>query len=248
MIWVAVVFLSLFGGVGAQNDRRDIDRGKRLYVASCARCHGMDGSGSEGPPLDRPDLEYASTLEELTKVIRSGIPGTEMPPSGYMNAPEARDLAAFVLKLGKRDIEPLSGVADRGQEIFFGDAGCADCHIVNGQGGSLGPDLTRVGSRRGVAYLTQHISDPSKAVPEAYRMVRIRTRDGQSVQGMRVVEDAFSIQVRDGGNRFHSFRKSEIERIERMTSATFMPKYRASLDDQELDDLVTYLAGLRGQS
>ena len=69
--------------------------------------------------------------------------------------------------------------------------------------------------------------DPSSAAPEAYLMVRVVTRDGEQVIGMRVNEDAFSIQLRDEDSRYHSFRKRDLAGIDKQPDRTFMPRYQS---------------------
>jgi cytochrome c oxidase cbb3-type subunit 3 len=74
------------------------------------------------------------------------------------------------------------------------------------------------------------------------------TTGGRTVRGMRVNEDTFSIQLRDAGGRFHSFRKSELSKIDREDNASLMPSYESKFTPAELDDLIAYLASLRGAS
>jgi cytochrome c1 len=74
------------------------------------------------------------------------------------------------------------------------------------------------------------------------------TAAGETVRGIRVNEDAFTIQIKDAGGRFHSFRKAELRELRRLTGETPMPAYRGRLTEGELDDLVAYLARLRGKS
>jgi len=66
------------------------------------------------------------------------------------------------------------------------------------------------------------------------------------VRGIRVNEDPFTIQVKDSANRFHSFRKSDTKEIEKEFGKSLMPSYRGRLSDAETEDLVAYLASLRG--
>ena len=69
-----------------------------------------------------------------------------------------------------------------------------------------------------------------------------------SIRGIRVNEDSFNIQVKDARGRFHSFAKSELRELRRLNNETPMPAYGGSLSNAELDDLVAYLASLKGKS
>jgi hypothetical protein len=67
------------------------------------------------------------------------------------------------------------------------------------------------------------------------------------VQGLRVNEDSFTLQLRDAENRLHSFDKSELIETKRELEASVMPGYAKTLSGGEIDDLVSYLSGLRGE-
>lgn len=228
-----------------------------MFEAQCGRCHGLDGSGGLGPDLRRSQLSRAPDDAALRSVILEGIPGTAMGPAGALVAPEAVQVAAYVRTLGQVPPEPLMGDAARGR-IVYEKAGCASCHIVAGVGGSQGPELSRVGAARGAAHLRQAILDPGAALPEvplgyepgrtrAFVPTRVETKAGLRVEGVRASEDTFTLQIRDAQGRLHSFRKDELRSLEETKAASSMPSFRASLGDKDVEDLVAYLAGLRGQ-
>ena len=77
-------------------------------------------------------------------------------------------------------------------------------------------------------------------------MVRAVTAAGGEVTGVRVNEDTFSIQIRDVANRIHSFWKSELRELDKEWGRSPMPSYREALSAAELDDVVAFLASLRG--
>jgi cytochrome c oxidase cbb3-type subunit 3 len=135
--------------------------------------------------------------------------------------------------------------------------GCASCHIVRGEGGALGPELTSVGLRRAPAYLRQAIVDPAAALPRGvmpipgrgyyeFLPVHVITRDGREVRGMRVNEDSFTIQVKDTSNQMYSFRKADLQQLDKEIGKSLMPDYKARITGSELDDLVAYLSSLGG--
>ena len=68
---------------------------------------------------------------------------------------------------------------------------------------------------------------------------------GSSVSGLRVNEDSFSIQVRDATGRSYSFWKNETAQIDKQRDKSPMPSYKGQLSDDELTDLVAYLASLK---
>ena len=152
----------------------------------------------------------------------------------------------------------MPGDAKKGAEMYR-SLGCASCHIVGGQGGNLGPDLTDIGFMRGPAYLRHGdrrslgaalpkgvLQVPSRGYAE-YLPLRIVTKQGGEVRGIRVNEDTFSIQVRDQAGKFYSLRKADLELLEKQTGKSLMPSFSTRLTQAELTDLVAYLASLQGE-
>jgi len=75
--------------------------------------------------------------------------------------------------------------------------------------------------------------------------VRLKTRHGREIKELRVNEDSFTIQVRDGAGRFESFEKKDLASVEHLPAESLMPSYKGRLPADEIDDLVAYLAGLK---
>jgi len=225
----------------------ELEQGKRLYDGHCARCHGIGGTGGEGPHLARPTLPRAPDDEALITVIREGIPGTEMPRTRRMIESELRVLVGYVRSLGRTPPGPVAGDRGRGRALFEEKGTCFVCHVVRGEGGTLGPDLTEVGSRRAPDYLRAAITDPGASVPPKFLLVRALTADGREVQGIRLNEDAFTIQIRDDSGRFHSFQKLELKELHKEFGKSLMPSFAKELSSSEIEDLVAFLAGLRGE-
>ena len=226
----------------------DLARGKKLYEGHCALCHGITGTGGKGPNLAQPTLRRAPDAQRLAEVIKNGIPGTEMPGAWQLTDREAMQTAQYVRSLGRTAVVKLPGDAARGRILYLEAGGCASCHIVRGQGSSLGPELTDVGARRNADYLRDALLAPGLVVPENFLVVSVTTRAGHTVRGIRVNEDTFTIQLRDAGGRFHSFLKSDLAEIHKEFTASLMPSYAAKFTPAELDDLIAYLASLRGES
>lgn len=223
----------------------DLVRGKKIYNNQCALCHGIGGAGGRGPALDRPKLQRAATPATLIKLIQEGIPNSEMPGFWFLNNREARQVAAYVSSLGRVQMVKLTGNAIRGKALF--ETNCAACHVVRGQGGVAGPELTEIGARRSPAYLRAALLDPNAATPEGFLVVSVTTAGGQRMRGVRVNEDSFSLQLRDASNRVHSFRKSDLQEVKKEFGVSTMPSYKDTFTAAELDDLIAYLAGLRGE-
>lgn len=219
--------------------------GEKLFVAHCALCHGIGGGGGRGPSLNHPNLRRAGDNRALFRIIQEGIEGTEMPSAWQLTEREIGHIVDYLRSLGRTPVIKLPGEAIKGKGVYETKGGCATCHIVSGKGGILGPDLTDVGARRSAAYLREALLDPDAAAPEGFAMVSIVKQDGRKLRGIRVNEDSFTIQLRDSNNVYHSLQKSDLTDLKKDQSSS-MPSYRNVLSAAEIDDLVAYLAGLRG--
>jgi putative heme-binding domain-containing protein len=229
----------------------DLVDGESLFRVHCARCHGIDGAGGEGSNLARSRLKYATTDEALVVVIDAGIAGTGMPAIWTLDDDQTVRVAGYVRTLGRLEVEEMPGDPVRGAEIYRTSGGCPACHIIAGHGIGIGPELTEVGDRRGLAYLRSSLTDPAEAQSQTrgyqdYLTVRARSRD-KNIEGLRVNEDAFSVQVRDVGGTVHSFRKQDLVEYEKVFAHSLMPEYGTALTATDLDDLISYLMSLRGE-
>jgi len=227
----------------------DLERGRKLFQGHCAPCHGPSGDGGRGASLARPRLPRGPDDPALFQVIRMGVPGTEMPAAWDMIAREIWQVTAYVRTLGRAAAEEkIPGDRARGENLYRTKGNCAQCHIVAGQGGSLGPELTEIGSRRSAAYLRASLLDPEAGLPEGFLQVRVVSRDGRRLTGVRLNEDTYTIQLRDLNLRLHSFLKQDLKELHKDRAKSPMPSYRDTLASAELDDIVAYLASLRGAS
>jgi len=76
--------------------------------------------------------------------------------------------------------------------------------------------------------------------------LRITTKDGRRITGVRIAEDTFTIQLVDLSGRTYSLFKQELTDIKKDFDKSPMPSYRDVLTASELDDLIAYLVSLRG--
>lgn len=222
-----------------------LEQGNRLFEIHCARCHGLDGVGGEGPNLMRENLRRSTTDEALLEIVDGGILGTDMPGARSLNHREIHAVSAYVRSLGVAPREDLPGDPEQGRELYEATL-CSTCHVVNGEGIAFGPDLSDIGLLRGSRHLRESIRVPEASVAPRYRTVLVEDAGGAETMGVRMNEDTFTIQILDQAGRLRSFRKTGIRRFELLPEESLMMSY-ADFSDEELDDLVAYLATLRGE-
>jgi putative heme-binding domain-containing protein len=160
---------------------------------------------------------------------------------------EVWKMVAFVKRIGSVGLgEKAPGDAVAGKAVYEGKGGCAACHSIGPNGGSLGPDLSDVGRRRDLKYLEESIVRPEADVPIRYRAIQVVTKSGQAIAGIRLNEDDISIQLRDEKDNLRSFLKDNIREIGH-DNPSLMPAYGSTLNKKEIEDVVSYLSSLRGE-
>ena len=229
-----------------EGNREAIRNGGPMFRTRCAGCHGPDARGERGPDLTGLWASGVSD-DRIFETVREGVPGTDMPAAdpARVSDREIWQMLAYVRTVAASTPTSASaGNADNGGRIF--QATCRTCHMVNGAGGQLGPDLSRIGSGRTRAALTKKIRAPSDSIRPGYEPVTLVLRDGQRIRAVRKNEDEFSIQIMDLRQRVQGYAKANLTEVAR-DQQSVMPAYGPSqLSGGDLDDLLSYLATLRG--
>jgi putative heme-binding domain-containing protein len=224
----------------------DLAHGKKLFRVHCASCHGFEGGGGRGPSLASATFRKVTDDKSLLGVILQGIEDSDMPAAWMLSEAEARRITAYVRSLAGAPATPVAGDVARGRALYEGKGACGVCHVVAGRGEALGPELTEVGLRRSADFLSESLLKPAASLPEGFLMVSVVARDGKEVTGVRVNEDSFTIQIKDLSYGYHSFRKSDLKELDRMKGSTPMISYATTFKPAEIEDLVAYMASLRG--
>jgi cytochrome c oxidase cbb3-type subunit 3 len=231
-----------------------VTQGAVLFRQECVFCHGVSARGGmRGPDLTTGSWTHGGSDAELAATIKGGVPGTAMPPNRLTDE-EISQIVAY-LRTVQQPAAPPTGDARRGETLFFGAQRCGSCHIVNGRGGRIGPELTTVGSARSRAYIVESIREPGKRLTEnglggwpttmKYDTVIVVTADGTNIMGVPINEDTFTVQVMDTSERVHSFEKRSLKSYKH-EDRSLMPAYLENrLNAADLDDLVAYLQTLR---
>jgi putative heme-binding domain-containing protein len=233
--------------------------GEFEFRINCAFCHGLGArGGGRGPDLTRAHKHHGDSDADLFQNISQGIPGTAMPANGTngqgvgMTDDEIWQIITYLRSVQvKAPIKPV-GNAAHGRELFFGDGNCSSCHMVEGKGGRLGPDLTAVGAARTVESLVESVrrpsarlawglTEPTKEFAQEYETVVVVTPDGREIRGVTLNEDEFSLQMMDTTEQIHLFEKDKLGSI-RKSRESLMPSYDlAILSDSDLQDIIAYL-------
>jgi cytochrome c oxidase cbb3-type subunit III len=233
--------------------------GEYEFRINCALCHGLGArGGGRGPDLTIAKKPHAKTDADMFQTISSGIPGTAMPANGTngqgvgMTDAEIWEIVTYIRSIEvKAPAKPL-GNAAHGKDLFYGDANCSGCHMVNGKGGRIGPDLSAVGGsrrtdalieavRKPSAKLAWGLTEPTKEFAQEYEEVTVVTADGQQIKGTTLNEDSFTLQMIDTSENLHLFEKDKLKSYE-VTRKSLMPIYNPdTLSDKDLNDIIAFL-------
>src|ERR1700738_2461467 len=170
----ATLFFGIAGPARAQDknplakDPKAAKLGEFEFRSNCAFCHGLGGrGGGRGPDLTRAHKKHGNSDADLFRTINEGVPGTAMPPNGAtqqgvgMTEQEIWQVIAYIRSVQVKS-EGQTGNAEHGKQEFFGPAACSTCHMIQGKGGRLGPDLTTTASARSTEYIVESVRNPSR--------------------------------------------------------------------------------------
>ena len=223
----------------------DISYGSRIYGQQCTVCHGATGDVVAGVDLRNNRFKRAVTDFDLFGVILNGVEGTGMPPFKFAQ-PEVTAVIAYLRNMRTFDSKTmLIGDASRGKGVFEGKGECTKCHRVGGKGPRIAPDLSDVAAFRTPDALQRIILEPDAETRFANRYVRAVTKDGKVINGRRLNEDTYTVQLIDEQEHLVSLVKANLREYG-LVRRTSMPAYRDKLAANELADLLAYLLSLKG--
>jgi cytochrome c oxidase cbb3-type subunit 3 len=216
--------------------------GKRSFASTCAQCHGLDGKGSERAPniADRPAVQRLSD-SQIYGIIENGVPGTGMPAFHSLQNSQLRTLVVYLRTLqGRNKTTALPGNPEQGKTMFFGKAGCFQCHMVAGEGGFIASDLSEYAHIHTVAQIRETILNPASNNRQA-RLVTATLHGGVKYVGRIRDEDNFSVQLQTLDGAFHFLSKSDIDELQPNPQPLMPSDYGSKLAPQEVNDIVSYL-------
>ena len=224
---------------------QDVQSGQQLFARHCSLCHGESATGGEiAPDLTTGEFQHASSDAGLFNVISDGVPDTPMLGINRGRTDQTVwQLVAYLRSLSGGERVAVAGNAATGERLYRAGGNCASCHMIDGEGGQHGPNLSTIGDRRSPDQLLSDLVDPDERVEPRWWTMRVTHRDGTRVEGLRMNEGTYSVRILDADDNMWSFLKQDLLMSARIETSS-MPAYRGSLTDDELEDLVAYLYGL----
>jgi putative heme-binding domain-containing protein len=188
-------------------------------------------------PKDRMDAYRKLSGESVSQNASMGLSAGMRQPKGPGRTWTVKEAMKELQDgLGRRDFE-------NGRAMFASTL-CASCHIMRGSGGVAGPDLTQSGGRFGYADMLTAILEPSKAISDQYGSTVFSLRQGGSLTGRVIREDADAYVVAQNPFAMHVTRripKKDVLGTRVSTVSPMLPNLVDRLNAEELKDLLAYL-------
>jgi putative membrane-bound dehydrogenase-like protein len=238
-----------------------LDRAQLKYLA---------GRLAEAGPLEAPRLvaafeqsNDASVGRALTAALEKSPGSAGLSPgalrAAVRNYPEEVKAAADAL-LKKLDADAATqkdhltdlqslldgGDADKGRLVFFnGRTACAACHTVNGHGGRVGPELSKIGGIRAPADLLESVVYPSATIVRGYETYVVETKQGQIIKGLLSEETADAVVLKTAERAEVRVPRAAIDAISQSKLSIMPQGLEGQMTRDEMRDLIAFLRSLK---
>lgn len=226
-----------------------------------ALCQQYLGNEKNSPALRRAAMDALSSswqgeiallrLIEAKKIPQAYVNPALVYLSGVWNT-DVRQKARALLGMEQgKDAKPLppvavlesrSGNATAGKAIF--QQYCGICHQVNGEGVNFGPALSEIGSKLGKDALYKSILYPSSGINFGYEGYTVTLKDGNTAVGIVESKTADELILRLNGGSKRTYKMADVASVVEMTNSLMPEGLHRAMSEQELVDLVEYLATL----
>jgi putative heme-binding domain-containing protein len=139
---------------------------------------------------------------------------------------------------------PVDGDVDAGADLFWGKAECGRCHMVQGRGGLLGPNLSNLGGSMTAQKIREALTEAKPHPPAGFRPVTIETAAGETIRGVLKNEHNFSYQLLGDDDRLHLLTSDEVRKIEYADKSLMPTDFEQRLNEAEFRNLMAYLSRL----
>lgn len=165
----------------------------------------------------------------IDKLVRKHWAGTTVRLSNQEKLAESQRIKRII---------SAPGDSAKGRELF--GQRCAACHTLFDEGGKIGPNLTGY-DRNNPDFWLVGILDPSAEIREGFGAYTARLKDGQTLVGMLVQQDANAVVIQDLSGQKHTARAADVEKLDALPQSLMPEGLLGGLDDVALRDLFAYL-------
>lgn len=145
-----------------------------------------------------------------------------------------------------QDISALPADLKKGASLFMSN--CANCHKLGADGKTVGPNLTGITMKFNKTELLDAIINPSAAIVFGYEPWIVNTKDGQSIYGFLISDNKQTIIIKDILGQNHTIKKASISSQQKQDKSLMPDPVSNGLTQQDLADIVSYLAAQEDKS
>jgi putative heme-binding domain-containing protein len=143
------------------------------------------------------------------------------------------------------DLVRMKGSAAKGKEVFKTIGTCANCHIINGEGKDVGPNLSEIGKKLSREALLESILYPSAAISHGYEAYVVATKNGSVETGLLTSDTAEAVTLKGADSILRTFKRGDIETMQKSPVSLMPADLHKALTAQDLADLLDYLLTLK---
>ena len=196
----------------------------------------------------------------LVEMVRKNEVDDELKPAFALalHGARFRDTKAAANELfplpPSKDNKPLPAISElisrkgdssRGKEIFGSVGTCAKCHVIDGRGKEVGPNLSEIGGKLSRQALFESILYPSAGISHNYENYLVILDNGTTADGVIVSQDEESVSLKGADAIVRTFKKAEVDEMAKQKISLMPADLVKILSVEELVDVVEYLTTLK---
>ncbi len=144
-------------------------------------------------------------------------------------------------------LSPIDVDPKEGELIFFDDTRdvtCSKCHVINGKGSKVGPDLTGIGAVQTPQYLIESVLKPSAVIVKGFETMYLMTNDGMAYNGLLVSQDEEEVVLmvdEEGVMEEYVFYPDEIAQMQKQDISIMPGNISEMLTTKEFYGIISFL-------
>jgi len=144
-------------------------------------------------------------------------------------------------------VPPIDVDIKEGELVFFDESRgvtCSKCHVLNGKGSKVGPDLTGIGAVQTPQYLIESVLKPSEIIVKGFETMYLMTNDGMAYNGLLVSQDEDEVVLmvdEDGAMEEYVFYPDEIAQMQKQDVSIMPGNFQDMLTTKEFYGVILFL-------
>ena len=183
------------------------------------------------PEVSEALRKHSTNNQELTKLL------TDVMKGGLLLSLEPGQVEKV------RQLVLTKGSPQRGKAIYLGSKtlNCVNCHKLEGIGGQVGSDLTKLWETGTIEKIMESIIEPSKEIKEGFQSFKVTTKNGQTFTGLKVIDKPAEIVIRDANGKDMRVAREDIEELIAQKTSLMPDNVVSQLSFDQFIDLVAFL-------